>query len=482
MKKFLLLLLALAMTVTVFACGGKDDNGHHKPSQTTGEEEYPLPDMKWDGKDYRIGYNGYDIEFYTMLDDPNDPIDYALWLRNETVQDRFDVKIEPVNTGGTGYHGHVQILMDNILTDSALYDVTSSFAQSSGALTMAGCLVDLNQLEYTNLDADYWIGTINDNFVIEGRIYNASGATNVTTITYTYGMFMNRTMAETLWIDSEQTTHISDEVFAKIRSKEWTIDYFSNVVSMMYSDIDDEPGPSWADRYGFNAETKTNLDVYNFAFDLPMMNTKDTDELLEFVFDRDKASIVADKLIDLYWNNEGSLIDSVYIDNFVGGRCLFTTAPLSDCFNYFRTMEDDYIILPYPMLDEEQGAYYTGLMGDQYVLGIPTSCKNLDFASFVTEAMNIEADNYMVPAYLTQSLQGKFATDETALYMLDLLMEGRRQDFGTLFQTSLDNVSCWMRWVVASKENNMAQYIDDRFDYMGILIDSIIEQYRKNAQ
>ena len=484
MKKFLLLILALAMMLTVFACAGGDNKKDPGKVPQSSEDEYPVPEKDWGGRDYRIGMiEGYQVEFFTMLDDPNDPIDYALWLRNNTVESLFNVEISPEYTGGTGNHGHVEILEQNILSGDDMYDVTTSYLMSSGRLVMSGCLLDWNQQEYTNLDADYWVSSINDNFEIEGHVYNAAGATNVTTILYCYGVFMNRTLGGELYTDNSRETLIVDEVFDKIRNGEWTIDYFHNVVAGVYEDIDQENGHSAFDQYGFNGETKTNIDIFNFAFDLPMIETQDTDELVEFVYNKTRASLACDKLKDLYWNNTGSLVNGDYIGNFTQGRCLFTTGVLEDCFKFFRdSMEDDYIILPYPKLDEEQSNYYTGTMDNQYVLGLPSSCADPDFASFVTEAMNYEAEKHMVPAYLQESLQGKFATDEVALEMLDYLMEGRRQDFGTLFQDSLDNICVWLRWVVADK-GNLYEYIDEREDYLkNFLIPAIVEEYRNSAQ
>lgn len=483
MKKLLALIIALITVFSLAACtnGSKgNNNGGNKPQTTPdAEETYPLPEADFDAKDFRIGMiEGYQIEFYTMLEDESDPIDYALYQRNKTVEDRFNVTITPVYTGGTGYTGHVDIILNSIMSDTDEYDLTSTYTFASGNLVMSGALRDWASQKYTNLDASYWVGSINDNFSIEDHIYTAVGDTNVTSIIYTYGILMNRTLGNKLKVANG--TNITDDVFATIRDEEWTIDYFNNVVAGVYQDIDDEPGKSHNDLFGLNCETLTNVDMYNFAFDLPMIDNKG-EELLEFVYNKEKASTVTEKILDLYWNNQGTLVNGDYVGNFPAGRALFITCVLEDCFRFFRNMEDDYIILPYPMLDENQDDYYTGMLGDHYVLGMPVTCADPDFASFVTEAINIEAERYMVPAYYEQSLQGKFATDETSLEMLQLLMDGRREDFGSLFQANLDNVSCWLRWVVQSKENGMFQYIDERAEYMDSLLSKIIDKYREGA-
>lgn len=480
MKKILAIILALVTVLALFAC--TDSKGDKKETEGTTVPEgetYPLPDADFEGKDFRIGMiEDYQIEFYTMLEDESDPIDYALYRRNKAVEDRFDVSITPVYTGGTGYTGHVDLILNSIMSDTDEYDLTSTYTFASGNMVIMGALQDWSAQKYTDLDASYWVGSINDNFVLEDHIYTAVGDTNVTSIIYTYGVMMNRTLGTRLKLDNGAT--ITDSVFDAIRDEEWTIDYFSDIIATVYQDIDNETGRSGGDIFGLNAETLTNVDMYNFAFDLPMINTKG-DEVLEFVYSKEKAASVTDKVLDLYWNNEGSLINGDYVGNFTAGRALFTTCVLEDCFRFFREMEDDYIILPYPMFNTDQEDYYTGLLGDHYVLGMPVTCADPDFASFITEAMNIEAEKYMVPAYYEQSLQGKFSTDETSLEMLEMLMDGRREDFGTLFQANLDNIACWLRWVVQTKENGMYQYIDEREEYMDTLMTNIIEKYREGA-
>ena len=71
-------------------------------------------------------------------------------------------------------------------------------------------------------------------------------------------------------------------------------------------------------------------------------------------------------------------------------------------------------------------------------------------------------------------------TDET-IEMLNILMNGRTADFGTLFQNNLDNISCWFRWIVASKENTSASYVAERKDYIEMLTAAIVTKYREGA-
>ncbi|OLA56533.1 MAG: hypothetical protein BHW37_05640 [Firmicutes bacterium CAG:272_52_7] len=146
-----------------------------------------------------------------------------------------------------------------------------------------------------------------------------------------------------------------------------------------------------------------------------------------------------------------------------------------------RNMRDDYTILPYPKFNEDQKEYLTGMMDNYMVIGIPISERDTDFVSLVTEALNYEAERILYPAYYDDALQNKYRRDDETIEMLNILMNGRTADFGTLFQNNLDNISCWFRWIVASKENTSASYVAERKDYIEMLTAAIVTKYREGA-
>ena len=475
MKKLIAILLILATLFTVMACADNGKGGKNETTPESTEDEYPLEIKDFGGAPYRVSMMSADAykEFYIM-EDSETSTDSALYKRNVKVQDLYNVSITPVIVGAEGLFGHTNAIVNSILSDNDEFDLVTSFAFAAGPLIMNTCLYDLKAQDNIDLDASYWLKEVNDQFVIEDHLYTAVGDTSVYALLYTYAMMFNKTKA-----DAEG---ITAEVFDKIDNNKWTIDYFNNLVSGLYDDIDDESGKTYEDFYGFRANTLTDLDTFNFAFDITMLDTSGTDgELIKFVYGGERLAKAVDKINDLYWENTGTNIGGDHIDCFVRGKAMFSTILLNDCFTTLKGMEDDYIVLPYPMLDEEQDGYRTGMMDNYYVMGIPISTPDADMASLITEAMNYEAEKTMYPVYFDEALKSKYVRDERTIKMLDLLLEGRTADFGTLLQNNLDNISVWFRWMVQSKDRDSKTYVDNYRESITAKIEAVIDKYREGA-
>lgn len=484
--KVLVLLIVLSSLISAAACtatgGGEGTKG---TSGTVGtdvtstpetEPPYPLDIVDYKGKSFRVTLlSASDEREFFVADGANgDDVDVALYTRNSIVEDRYKIKIEPVYINGEGLFGHTNTIADVILSDNDAYDLVTSYAFAAGPLVMNSCLFDWKQQKHNDLEASWWIKSINDKFEIDGHLYTAVGDTNTYTLIYTYAMMFNRTAG-----DNEK---ITSDVFAAVRDGSWTIDKFNTIVSNIYNDIDGENGRTAGDYYGFQGECLTNLDNYNFAFNIPMMDNREAGEAgIRFVYDGEKLHDAIDKIIRLYWNNSGSYVEGDNVDAFVNGRSVFSTMLLNDCFSTMRNMRDDYTILPYPKFNEDQKEYLTGMMDNYMVIGIPISERDTDFVSLVTEALNYEAERILYPAYYDDALQNKYRRDDETIEMLNILMNGRTADFGTLFQNNLDNISCWFRWIVDSKENTSASYVAERKDYIEMLTAAIVTKYREGA-
>jgi hypothetical protein len=132
------------------------------------------------------------------------------------------------------------------------------------------------------------------------------------------------------------------------------------------------------------------------------------------------------------------------------------------------------------MLDENQDNYNSGVMDNYTVLGLYKLAPDYEFASIITEALNIEAMNILYPAYYDEALCKKYVTDERYVEMVDIVLEGRRFDMGTLFQENLSRVSMMFRDVVRSGRNVMKDYIDSSSENVNTGITNIIDAYKNN--
>lgn len=488
MKKLLAFIVALIMLLSAVACtaGGKKEEGSKpagpsKPEDT--EYVHTLPDIDYDGQEYRVSAHEQYVTWEVFVpEEDSDALRSSVWTRNKSVEDRFNCTITPVITQADGtLHGHVNEALGSIMSERDDFEIVNTYIVSIGTLVVAGVLYDWSQFEYTYLDGSWWTQSINDEFIIDGHIYTPVGATNITSLLYTMPVLMNANLAK--------TRGIYDQVIETIRNDDWTIDYFSNLVNELgCSDVDDVAGASDGDVYGFQAEALTNLDMYQFAFDIPMVE-RDEETTLAFVWGqgdyREKLSTAADKVISLYWENAGSRCHtnaSIHQNNFKLDRAIFITARVRDIFNNFREMESTYTVLPFPKYDEDQEDYYCG-MGDNYTqMCMPISVSDPEFVSVITEALNMASEEHVWPAFYEDALRTKYQDDPVSFEMIDLLMKGRKADLGVPFNTALGGISMMFRSVVASKQNDIIQRIDGYIDSYHERLATVVESYEKGTE
>lgn len=509
MKRIIVFLLAVVMAFSVFACAKNEGNkpATTSPNATTPDETTPgtttpgatteittemqvtvknpdKPDlevMTFGGTKYRVST----MEAYTNMevfaDETSANIrDQAIWERNSYVEETYDVKIVPVIAAYDGdVLSHVNSVLDYIYSGDDLYDTIMATAHSSGMLIVLGVIQNWNNFKYNDFSKYYWMSDINEKFEIADTLYTAVGDMCITILARTYGLYYNRTKGDALFVDDGKTT-ITEEVLEKIENMEWTLDYFTELVSGVYSDIDYEVGPSAGDFYGYTSDALCSLDNWQFAFDIPML-AKSEKKTLECVFDTEKTSEMVDKLASLYRENQGSYItDTAAVGTFSAGKALFYNGTMLECILTFKNMEDNYLILPEPLWDESQEKYMTGAQDTYSVISVPITCKNTDMVSYITEVLNYESRNRVFPVYYEETLQKQYARDPITIEMLDIIMEGRNFDLGTMFNREMDCLPLTIRHCVGHYKESFKTVWDGRSFGVTEGVKFVVGKYKLN--
>ncbi len=133
---------------------------------TPGITEYVhlLAEKDYNGKEYRVsGHDGYLKKEIFVPEESADPIANSVWVRNQTVQDRFDCVIKPrYGATGSSIHAHANEVAGLILTDADELDIINTYICSIGPIVTQQLLLDWTQFEYTCLDGSWGTQTIND--------------------------------------------------------------------------------------------------------------------------------------------------------------------------------------------------------------------------------------------------------------------------------------------------------------------------------
>ena len=134
----------------------------------------------------------------------------------------------------------------------------------------------------------------------------------------------------------------------------------------------------------------------------------------------------------------------------------FTLGVFNDARTKLAAMEDDFGVLPYPMWDEAQGAYYTGA-NDQFtvlVFPIDTPETDYEYLGTILEALAIESARTVRPAFYNSALKNRYSMDANTAQIIDIIMDGRRFDFS--FQYGNDILVPYMfRNQIIAKSNDI---------------------------
>ena len=435
-----------------------------------------LPERDFGGAQFRISTKRGTMYEIDEEEETGDILEDALYARNRRIEERFNIEIVPVITEAGDGTTHVNEVRQSIMASDDAFDLSATYVFTTGALVTDGCFLNWLNMPYNDLSKPWWINGVNEKFQIGDAIYTAVGDMCVSALKLTYGVFYNRTKG----MDYD----LNEVVFDSVRSGTWTIDKFIEITRDVYSDVNGDGTRDGGDFYGFTAEKATNLDIYPFAFNIPIIG-RDDDGLPTLVYNTPKTIEAVETVNALYWDGTGSYIPEDYMEPvtmFRNGNALFTTTYLTNAFSTFRDMTDDYSILPYPKWDETQEKYMTGAMDNYSVLGVPVTVSDLEMVSIIAEALNIESYKTLYPTYYEQALQDKFARDDESIEMIDLLMAGRNFDLCTLFASTIPTMPWLFRNLVASKSTSFASQYSSGEKSAQAALEKIVPAYEDNAE
>lgn len=159
---------------------------------------------------------------------------------------------------------------------------------------------------------------------------------------------------------------------------------------------------------------------------------------------------LVEKVYDLVYDNSGVIADNVGIieEMIANSRVMTWPCRLFDMAYYYRGVEYDYGVIPYPKYDEFQEKYCSSLGSLVPFVCIPNTCEKTELAGAFMEAMASESYRKVTPVFFDIVLDVKSARDEETLKMLDIIRNGAYMSFETAYSSSVSNVSEMMYNIV----------------------------------
>lgn len=453
LKPAVSLSLILCMLLPVFASCSESKQNTDAPStdntvsspesseqaETEAESEerlYPdLPDITYDGADFTI-YCSSNAEYGSVKDDftaeeyTGEPINDARYTRNLAIESKYDVKINVIQANSVGEGEGTNTIKQTVTTGDNAYDLAMLAGYSTCNLACDNFLLDLNSVEYLDLEKPWWDQRANSDLNIGGKLFFTTGDISTADNEATYCIMYNKNMA--------QDYQITANPYDMVREGTWTIDNYAQMISGVSSDIDGNGIYDDNDRYGvliwddsimgvINGSGVKCASVVDGQITLTLYSERTVDVLEKyFAFALDKQTSYAYQRSN--WD------DKLLVTMFQDNQALFIQQ-LLQLIPKLREMDADFGILPYYKYDEAQETYYNTVGSWHSVfLCFPKVQEDVERNGIITEALAAESKYTVTPAYYDVTLKEKVSRDQDSADMLDLIFETRVYDLGWYYQ------------------------------------------------
>ena len=441
--------LSALLTVLTFlpACaestpGNTDTTKDIDPSaETTQESTAPqeLPELPetadYGGHSFNILCTGnWEFNDFEAKELTGEVINDEMYLRNTSIEEKYNITIHQIDESGTGANGQgtgFKLLQQSVLAGDHAYDAAEIGAYDVSVLAYNALLSNLNSFPHIDLSKSWWDQKANEDLAINGIMYYTTGDISLLDNNCTYCILFNKKMIEDYAMESP---------YDMVRSGTWTIDNFISMASQVSMDLNGDSKHDQNDLYGLLIWQDSMLGMISAAGEKVASVTENG---IALTLNTERVLSMLEKYMSLAYDK--TLTYSMYhlgdhaTNMFSNNQVLFYTRYLQ-AVSWFRDMETDFGILPYPKYDESQDQYYTNIhaYGTSF-LCVPSVVEGRERTGVILETLAYESQKTLTPAYYEKTLNGKYFRDEESAEMLDILLSTRVFDIGLYYQIGTYN-------------------------------------------
>ncbi|MBQ3708647.1 MAG: hypothetical protein II889_12215 [Clostridia bacterium] len=501
MKRILSCILAvLFLLATVTACsnnsanadeGAKNATNTQTPTADLTEEAEEtarfldsMPEtMDFEGRALNFllteGSNGNITELSIWAEeDTGEVVDTAVYQRNLVVTERLNIAINEPEVNND-WSGNANVIRNMVKSGSADYDLFGAYQYYGIVIGSEGVLYNLNNktlFPYNDFDREYWGSGYMKNMSFDGTKYY--WATGDIALRYTGGMYV-------IFVNSTIFNNYYPEVnlYSIVDEGEWTMDKVGELASVAYIDLNANGSRDSKDQYGFVTQSNDLTDGVA-AGCMVDFSTRDENNLPVISLDNEWTYKFWDKYYALMFNNDGAMLNPVGTDDsvaimtaFSAGQFMMTDNKLYQSPIYLRDMEDDFMILPMPKLDESQPHYNTRIHDSCTLFGVPVSVGGTECISAALEALASESFKEVTPAYYEIALKVKFTRDSDSGRMIELCHENISIDFAAQWSNKLGDINHFFRGRADAKEESIASTIAKNSKVWNKSLDKLVKSF-----
>ncbi len=490
MKKTVSLLLALLMlALPMAACsdGGDTpaDDTAGAADTTVAEDTAPKELGRADAKDNipaDFSLNGKTIGFLMRSrkldfdgggEETGDVVYDAVYQRTLAVEERLQYKTELTEMTGA-WKDFGTAMEAGVMAGDDAWQIIFTTGNAAIQSSRDHLFQDLSNNKYIDFDQPWWWTEAMTELSLDGKkIRYLVGDIHLSNYTTAGAMFFN---ADKL----EDKGYKRDELYQTVIDRKWTYDKLIEMASAMYSDLNGDGQVNEGDMYGMliiNLEMIRHMEFTGAV----RRYVRDDNGYPVMDYDQERAVLMIDTLNKLFYNTTGVEYrdESIVYPPFTNGNCAFYAGRLEYATKAaFREMEDNYGIIPYPMLDEAQGEYTNIIHNSSNYATIPITNSNPDEAGAILEALCSESYRSVIEVFYDSALKMKYARDSYSGQCIDIIRDVSKKNFIYEY-TGVVKGGVLIGGEVKSNRNNFASSYATQVDATNKNIQNLIDKYIK---
>ncbi len=380
------------------------------------------------GKDDTV-YSNFPVKEQETGDISSD----ALYFRQRDIEEYFGVTWESVRTKDGDETG--ERVINEVTAGGNSYDLAHGSTLTVGQFLLNAAVIrSADELQYVDLDRDWWISAMQDCYSIGGRQFFLTGPIVVNNYLDSTCVLFNKNVTAMFGISD-------DELYETVRDGKWTIDKMFGIASVIPENTAGVAGNGiW--RY-------QQPDGISFIMSSGMKLTQFDEEGYPYVESslQREISDLADKICPVFSDNSQTIF--VYIAKgerdeekygtdhleqfFIDDRVLFRFNVTHDVIS-MRTNDVRFGVLPMPKYNENQKNYSTwAAIGWDSAVYIPKTVDSIRFTDVILEAMGALGEKYIKDAYYDRLLRSQSIFDLDSRDMLDIIFSTKVYDMAGLY-------------------------------------------------
>lgn len=453
MKKIVSLILLTTMIICslqLFSCGDKTNNPANSDTTTTAsdnteEENIPVSEIEqiYGNLIHENNFNGQEIRF--VIDDATDEyrnkdiyaeeqtgdsLNDAVYIRNRSVEARYNVNITAIRKANpygdskksiTAGEDFAEVIVDGLI------NIAPAITERT--------LIPFDDVPNIDITHKWWDQEMNKGFSIANKHYFLAGDLLVGDNEGTFIMMFNKKLIESYALETP---------YDLVKNGSWTLDKMYEMSRVVTKDLGGDGVIDETDQWGLLTEYYHTITFISTSG--AKMATKNTEDIPELTINSPLTTAAFEKAYTILTDKNATILSEDYAskyptdywyvagdDIFNQGRSLFYLKQLANVPS-FRNMEQEFGLLPIPKYSAEQDNYYSSVTSWLFsAIVIPATNNNLEMTGTILEAMSYESIDTLTKAYYDICLKGKYTRDNESGEMLDIVLNNRSFDLGTLY-------------------------------------------------